>query len=145
MSIITAFFENGIVHEYTTAYSSLSIAERLNRTLFDMVRPMIKVLSVLEHHFRQHSLSPSRQHRPGEQQKLPGKHTTESQHMVPMLAHRPDPGQQVCSPSLQQMFKSELLVIVKEPLSCYYLYVGTGSILSRVHSCLQFSLVCEEY
>ena len=44
MTTITAFFkEHGIVHECTTAYSSSSngIAERLNRTLFDMVRPMM--------------------------------------------------------------------------------------------------------
>src|SRR5438046_10753422 len=44
MTTITAFFkEYGIVHETTTAYSSSSngIAERLNRTLFDMVRPMM--------------------------------------------------------------------------------------------------------
>jgi hypothetical protein len=44
MATITAFFEeHGIVHETTTAYSSSSngIAERLNRTLFDMVRPMM--------------------------------------------------------------------------------------------------------
>src|SRR5208282_2439998 len=41
---ITDFFmRHGIVHETTTPYSSASngIAERLNRTLFDMVRPMI--------------------------------------------------------------------------------------------------------
>jgi Reverse transcriptase (RNA-dependent DNA polymerase)/Integrase core domain/gag-polypeptide of LTR copia-type len=44
MTTITAFFnEHGIIHETTTAYSSSSngIAERLNRTLFDMVRPMM--------------------------------------------------------------------------------------------------------
>ena len=41
---ITAFFnEHDIIHETTTAYSSSSndVAERLNRTLFDMVRPMM--------------------------------------------------------------------------------------------------------
>jgi hypothetical protein len=44
MTTITAFFnEHGIIHETTPAYSSSSngIAERLNRTLFDMVRPMM--------------------------------------------------------------------------------------------------------
>ena len=42
--IISAFFaENNIIHESTTVYSSSSndIAERLNRTLFDMIHPMM--------------------------------------------------------------------------------------------------------
>ena len=44
MDTITAFFnQQGITHETTTGYSSSSngVAERLNRTLFNMVRPMM--------------------------------------------------------------------------------------------------------